>query len=223
MLAVLACLAAGVTPVQAGLRKCDSRTMVKADFSAMKYAATKAAVGHVLDWHQVQPCMNPGRGWVWIDGKQEPQADGSRLEIRATCERAKGPWKCEVEVLRYLAFSLPLKDREQKFDILLLHAFSVDDARRFVARVFEKAATLKTRDSCGAKPDETPSQQDLYDEESLAEAIAPNKSPIHGKIQEDAESIELFIDFDIGIKYSRFPDAVDEKTFQCWTTYIVVT
>ena len=222
MLAALACVAAGMTPAQAGLRKCDSRTMIAADYAAMKNAATKAAEGHVLDWHQVRPCMNPGSGLVWIDGKQEPQPDGSRHEILATCQRAKGPWGCEVDVSRYLAFSLMLKDHEQKFDILLLHPFAVDDARRFVARAFEKAATLKARDNCGAKPNEAPTQWDLDEERTLADAIAPTESPIRGTIRQDAESIELLL-FDIGIKYSRVPDAVDEKTFQCWTAYVVVT
>ncbi len=209
-------------PANAGVLRCDYRTMVKADYAALKSAATRTAAPHLLDWHGFSPCMNPGSGRAWIDARPEPQPDGSRLDFRATCERDIGPWKCELEVNRHYEFALPLNGHERKFDFVIPEHLAVAEARALVARALEKAPTLRQVEGCGAKPDDPPDAWYSNARKELVEALASGESPITGSIQEDADSTEVFLSDDIGFRYSRIPDAASEKTFQCWATYVVV-
>ncbi len=223
MVVAVACLAAGTTPAHAGYFVCASHKMTTSDYAPMKHAATRAAGIHVLDWHSVGTCMNPGSGRAWIQAKPEPQADGSRLLITVWCERGRNPWTCEAQVQRRYAFALALHGREQQFDLAIPENFSVEDARKFTARAFDRAATLTTAEECGAVPGRAGTKQDEETEQRLRQAIAFRDEPMSGDIEDSPEGTRLSIDDEVSFRFSREPAAVDEKKFECWGEIVVVT
>lgn len=219
----LACLAAGTTPARAGYLKCTSQKMTMSDFAPMKHAATRAAGVHVLDWHDVGACMNPGWGRAWIQAKPEPQADGSRLLITVWCERGPAPWTCVAYSRRWYAFTLALQGREQQFDLEIPENFSVEDARKVTARAFDRATTLTTAELCGAQPGRARTKQDDEAEARLRQAIAVRDEPMTGDIRDNPQGTLLSIDDEVSFLFSREPAAVDEKKFDCWGEIVVVT
>ncbi len=213
----------GASQAHAGVLKCDSRRMSASDFNAVKSVARRAAGNHVLDWQKVSPCMNPGRGRVWIEAKAEPQADGSVVALALECLREARPWKCKILTRRWLKFSIPLAGREQQFVLDIPEHVSVEGVRRFTARAFETAGALTSLGYCGATPEDPPTSWDANAEVRLRETMALKGSPISGSIVEDAESTSLYLEDSVVLSFSRLPDDVDEKTFKCWSEIVVVT
>ena len=207
-------------PAHAGLLKCNSHTMTSVDYVAMKRAATKTAAAHELDWSHVSPCMNPGRGRVWISGKPEPQPDGTRVDLAAICERRQAPWKCEIQSQRRYAFSMPISGRVQKFDLELPMELGVEETRAFVAQAFERGATLSIRDACSRRADTPRTADDDEEDRNLHDAFTAREQPFQGSIEIGDRSMTLST-ASYAFEFSRESPS-DPWTFKCWWVVIVV-
>jgi hypothetical protein len=220
---ILAALAASwfaATPGHAGVYKCNSHTMIATDYAAMKRAATKAAAPHVLDWSDVSPCMNPGRGRVWIRAVPEPQPDGTRMDYAAICERARGPWKCEVPGQRRYEFSVAISGREQKFVLDLPRDLDARVARDFAALAFARGATLTIREGCQRPANEPRTAQDEKYEQYMHNTFSPGESPFEGSIEVADGSMTLSND-SFALEFRR-ASPTGAWIFDCWWDVVVV-
>jgi len=220
--AIAACLPLSA-PVDAGVLRCDSKTMSRRDYDFMKSTASKAARGHTIDWRSLRTCMNPGRGRVWMDAIEEPQADGSVHAPAISCERDHSPWKCEVEPIRLFRLSVPYNGREQPFVVQVPMDLEVEDIRVLTARSFEMAQRLTWKESCAVNSHGSPSDWDKYAEEGLREFFAPRDEPIWGWIQQEDDFTSFSIGLDISLNFSQAEKKASDKAFKCWERNLVIS
>jgi hypothetical protein len=209
-------------PAKAALIQCDHHTMIKRDYDAMKSVATRAAGRHVLKLHEATPCINPGWGRMWIDAVEEPQSDGSVYLPHVLCNRETGPWKCEAWVNRILKFSVPIGGRDQQFALEIPPQFEVAEVGPLIQRAFQKEPSLTIHEHCGADPNAAPTKYDELEIENLRQAFAATGEPIEGSIEQDDQATTVEID-PIRLEFSRTPDKAAEKSFRCWSSFIIVT
>lgn len=200
--------------------KCTSHTMTAPDHAAMKRAATKAAAPHTLDWSDVSPCMNPERGRVWIRARPEAQPDGTRMDHAAICERAKGPWKCEIQGQRRYEFVVEISGREQKFTLDLPGDLDAKVARDFAALAFVKGGTLSVLEGC-QRPAEKPrtAQDDEY-ERYIHTVFTPGHGVFEGSI-EVAEGSMTLSNNAFALEFTR-ASPTGAWSFTCWWEVIVL-
>ncbi len=208
-------------PARAGVLKCESRTMRATDYAAMKRAATKAAAPRMLNWSDPTPCMNPGRGRVWVNVRPAFQPDGTRIDSAVICMRESGPWKCEVESQRRYEFSLPISGRDQKFKLSIPIHLTADEARDFVAVAFEKAASITVQDACDRRSNEARTAQDDEYDRDLQATFAASDEPFEGSVAISNRGMTLSTN-SYSLEFSRATPS-DPWIFRCWWEVIVVT
>lgn len=222
--ALLFVVAASCTAVEAGyvgMLKCDSQTMVSSDYAALKRAATRAAAPHLLNWKDVTPCLNPGRGRVWIAGIAEPQSDGTRIDVAMLCLREARPWKCELQNQRRYEFSMRVHGRDQAFRLDIPPGLDAGEARAFAVQAFERGATLSARDACESTPREPRTARDDERDEYMDSTFTARERPVDASI----EVTERGMTFTLGgfaLDFSRPSPSVPWK-FECWSIVVIVT
>ena len=201
--------------------KCNSQTLVREDYAAMKRKATKAAAGHVLDWKDTSTCSQTRHAHVWINGKPEPQPDGTKHDPSVLCERERGPWTCDLNVQRWYEFSVPILGREQKFALQLPMQLGTGEARAFAAQAFEKGTTLSVLDACDRRTDEARTSRDDELERDLRAEFTLTGEMRGGSIgiYEGSWSLDMG---SFTLLFSRASPA-DPWVFKCWAFPIVVT
>jgi len=226
LLAVLGMMAPGIS--QAGVYKCSSHTILERDYVALRHAAQRAAGTHVLDWQQLSVCMNPGGGRAWLVAQHEPLPDGSTNHFHLLCTRDARPWACEPTIQRWLEGELILGDRQQAYSVEIPDKLPVGDAHRLMVRAFALASSLGMDTSCGNGA-ASPGLQDSLQREreaawvkALQDAFSPKAEALSGSIQELDGSIYVTIDLEY-LQFSGTPQEADQKRFECWGEWIVVT
>lgn len=209
-------------PADAGQFVCKSRTMTSRDHAAMKSVAKHAFAPHVIDWKSLHACMNPGSGRTWMQGIPEPQPDGTVVEPGVECERKSGPWRCEVGVGRSLLTTSAVGDRQQPFELSLPEQFSVDGARRMLARTIELARNLGAQPVCGEPAGQISAwQKDVPNWEAEVRQMPPD-APVQSSIYEHDGTTTVSLggfEFD----FDGTTGDVDARKFRCWGVPVVVT
>ena len=206
----------------AQMRRCDSNTLTGSDAGAARHVIRRTAAGRAINWSSAWTCMYRGRGSTWVDLAAEPQADGSVIEPRVSCERNRLRWKCELWQTRQYVATLKIGEIPRTIKVGLPPTFDVKEVIPLLLRAVEAAASPAANQECGQPTSLPPDNREKEWIEALNLSLRFDGPDEYASISEEPGKVSVNVDSNV-LEFKRSAAAPAGFEFQCWYMEVIVT
>jgi len=206
----------------AQMRLCDTHTLTGSDAGAARHVIRRTAAGRAIDWSSAWTCVYRGRGTTWVGLAAEPQADGSVVEPRVSCQRNRLLWKCELWQNRHYVVTLKVGDIPRTIKVGLPPAFDVKEVVPLLLRAIEAAASPAANRECGQPPPFPPNKRETEWTEALNKSLRFEGPDAYASISEEPGKVLVNVDGNV-LEFIRSAAEPAGFEFQCWYMVVIVT
>lgn len=212
------------TRADAGMLKCDSKTLSEPDQRRLLKAA-KAALPDNKTLQAPIPCRNFGRASAWLETEHWLSAEGAEERWAMRCDRAWRNWSCDSPaLLRSGTMALAVDGQERKIDLALNGSIPLADARDLTSRAWSiyqdaTAAPKACAPSAHAKDD-----QNEWAKTRARYPLDATMTELYVTVHsnESDTEIDLFGLGGLSLTFRRDPNDPAVVSV-CWSESIVVT